>query len=112
MLKKDNRINSPVIFKEILKHGQKKEHQYFKIVFLKNNIKQSRFAVIVSSKNYRLAVQRNLIKRRMRNILKELIIDIPLGFDVLIFIKKDCLNLGFFDLKKQTREFLINTLQE
>ena len=111
MLKKDNRINSPVIFKEILKHGQKREHQYFKIVFLKNNLKQSRFAVIASSKNYPLAVKRNLIKRRMRNILKELINDLPLSFDVLVFIKKDCLTLKFSELKDKTREFLVNTLQ-
>ena len=50
MLPKSNRINSSIIFKEILQRGQRKEHPYFRVLFLKNNLKKSRFAVIVSSK--------------------------------------------------------------
>jgi len=111
MLPKNNRINSSIIFKEILKRGQKKEHQYFKIVFLRNNKKKSRFAVIVSSKIYQLAVKRNLIKRRLKNILRELIFFLPAGFDVLIFVKRDCLDLSFQNLKSQLKEFLMEILQ-
>ncbi len=110
MLPKSNRINSSIIFKEILQRGQRKEHPYFRVVFLKNNLKKSRFAVIVSSKNYRLAVQRNLIKRRVKNILRELINSLPKGFDVLVFIKKGCLDLSFQELQTQLKEFLLRIL--
>jgi ribonuclease P protein component len=111
MLKKDNRIESPVLFQKTLRQGEKKDNQYFKIIFCKNNQSISRFAVIVSTKVNRLAVKRNFLKRRVKNILREIISVLPRGFDVLIFMKKTCLNIDFNEMQNQLKEFLIKTLK-
>jgi ribonuclease P protein component len=111
MLKKDNRIKSPIIFQKTLSQGEKKDSQYFKIIFFKNNENISRFAVIVSTKVNKLSVKRNFLKRRVKNILRETISVLPKGFDALIFVKKDCFNISFNEMQGQLKELLIKTLR-
>jgi ribonuclease P protein component len=111
MLKKNNRIKSPIIFQKILNQGKRKDSQYFKIIFCKNDKKISRFAVIVSTKVHRLAVKRNFLKRRIKNILRELVSFLPRGIDILIIVKKNCFNINFKETRKQLKEFLIEILK-
>jgi ribonuclease P protein component len=111
MLKKNNRIKSPIIFQKALSQGKRKNDQYFKIIFCKNNENISRFAVIVSTKVHRLAVKRNFLKRRIKSILRELISVLPRGFDVLIIVKKNCLNIDFNEIKNQLKESLTEILK-
>jgi ribonuclease P protein component len=111
MLKKNNRIKSPIIFQKALSQGKRKDVQYFKIIFCKNNENISRFAVIVSKKVHRLAVKRNFLKRRIKNILRELVSVLPQGFDVLIIVKKNCLKIDFNETKNQLKELLIEALK-
>ena len=111
MLKKDNRIKSPVIFQKIFNQGKKKDNQYFKIIFCKNNKNVSRFAVVVSTKVHRLAVKRNFLKRKIKNALKELITSLPQGFDALIIVKKQSSDVGFNEIKNQLKELLTENLK-
>jgi len=37
---------------------------------------------------------------------------LPSGFDVLIFVKKDCLEITFQQMKNQLEEFLIKVLKD
>jgi ribonuclease P protein component len=111
MLKKDNRIKSPVIFQKIFNQGKKKDNQYFKIIFCKNDKNISRFAVIVSTKVHRLAVERNFLKRKIKNILRELTTSLPQGFDTLIVVKKQCLDISFNEIKNQLKELLTENLK-
>lgn len=111
MLKKANRIKSPAIFQKIFSQGKKKDNQYFKIIFCKNDKNISRFAVIVSTKVHRLAVERNFLKRKIKNILRGLIPSLPQGFDTLIIVKNQCLNIGFNEIKNQLEELLTENLK-
>lgn len=111
MLPKNYRVVSPLVFQKILEQGEQRESQYFKIFFKENNEDVSRFAVIINSKICPSAVERNLMKRRIRNIVREAIPSLPSGFDVLIFVKKDCLETPFQALKKQLEEFLMKILR-
>jgi ribonuclease P protein component len=112
MLKKNNRIKSPIIFQKALSKGERKDSQYFKIIFCQNSENITRFAVIVSTKVHRLAVKRNFLKRRVKHILRELITLLPQGFDVLIITKKNCLNINFNEMKNQLKKILIEILQD
>mgnify|MGYP001063029038 CR=1 FL=1 len=112
MLPRDNRISSRAIFQKVIERGKRRENQYFRIFFTENYQNISRFAVIISSKVCPSAVKRNLIKRRIRNIIKSLIPLLPSGFDVLIFVKKDCLEITFQQMKNQLEEFLIKVLKD
>ncbi|MFA5360728.1 MAG: ribonuclease P protein component [Candidatus Paceibacterota bacterium] len=111
MLAKKYRITPSFVFKKTLEKGKRRENQYFKIFFCKNNMDISRFAVIISSKIWKSAVKRNLIKRRIKHIFRELILFLPSGFDILLFVKKDCLDMPFQTLENQLKEFLMANIK-
>lgn len=104
MLKKKNRIISSVDFKEIFTKGHVQENEYFKIIFKKNNLDYPRYGIIVSSKNCKLAVERNALKRKIRNILRNSLLIFLKGFDVVIMTKKGCSNMNFQKLKESLCE--------
>lgn len=106
MLKKKNRIISSVVFKEVFTKGKTKENEYFKIIFKKNDLDYSRYGVIVKAQNSKSAVQRNVLKRRIRNILNNSLLLFSKGFDVVIITKKDCLSMNFSKLKESFNELL------
>ena len=107
MLKKKNRIISSVAFKEIFAKGKVKENEYFKIIFLKNNLDYPRYGIIVSTQVSRLAVERNTLKRKIRNILIDFLLVSSEGFDVAIIARKNCLKVSFSKLKESLKELLL-----
>ena len=106
MLKKKNRIISSVTFKEIFTKGNVKENECFKIIFKKNDLDYPRYGIIVSAKNSKSAVQRNALKRRIRNILRNSLLVFSRGFDVVIITKRDSLDMNFLKLKESLDELL------
>ena len=106
MLKKKNRIISSVAFKEIFTKGEVKENRYFKIIFLKNNLDYPRYGIVVSTQVSKLAVERNALKRKIRNILRDSLLVFSKGFDVVVVVKRNCLKIGFLKLKESLQELL------
>lgn len=51
---------------------------------VKNNLLQSRFGFVVSTKVSKKAVERNRIKRRLRDIIRKNIDNIKAGFDIVV----------------------------
>jgi len=107
MLKKKNRIISSVTFKEIFREGKVKENECFKIIFKKNNLDHPRYGIVVSTKVSKLAAERNALKRKIRNILKDFLLVFSKGFDIVIIVKKNCLKLSFSKLKESLKELLL-----
>ena len=67
----------------------------------KEGIKSPFFAFVISSKTEKLAVNRNLLKRRGRHIVRELV---PLSLPntaCVFFFKKGAISLPFDKLKEQ-----------
>jgi len=106
MLKKKNRITSSITFKEIFTKGNVKENECFKIIFKKNDLDYPRYGIIVSAKNSKSAVQRNALKRKIRNILRNSLLIFSKGFDVVIVTKRNCLNMNFSEIKESLNELL------
>jgi|SRR5680860_1181832 len=107
MLKRKNRIISSVAFKEIFTEGEVKENECFKIIFKKNNLDYPRYGIVVSTKVSKLAVERNALKRKIRNILMDFLLVFSKGFDVVIIVKKNCLKISFSKLKESLKELLL-----
>ena len=86
MLAKENRIRKKNDFEEIFKQGRgvKKNSLYFKIK--ENDLKISRFGFIVGKNFSKKAVQRNRIKRRLREVVKNFLPQIKKGFDVVVVV--------------------------
>lgn len=61
-----NRLSKQKDFDYIFKNGKTIKGGFFKIFFLKNNLKENRFAIIINKKVSKNAVTRNKIKRLIR----------------------------------------------
>ena len=107
MLKRKNRIISSVAFKEIFTEGKIKENECFKIIFKKNNLDYPRYGIVVSTQISKLAVERNALKRKIRNMLRDFLLVFSKGFDVVIIVKKNCLKINFSKLKESLKKLLL-----
>ena len=90
-------------FKEILK-GKKKSNKYFTIFFkkLSNKNKNKLNISFVTKKKLGNAVNRNKIKRKLRNITNDAVKKLPLKLDYsyLVIAKETILKNDYSDIKK------------
>jgi len=77
-----NRLKKKKDFEYLFKKGKSQESkkEFLVLRYKENNLKNTRFGLIVSKKVFKRAVLRNKIKRQLRNILRE---------DILPKIKKN-----------------------
>ncbi len=64
----------------------------------------SRFAFIVSTKISKKAVERNRVKRKLRETVRQLLDRIDSGFDVLFLAKKNLLEKTDKEIKEETEK--------
>jgi ribonuclease P protein component len=87
MINKDQRIKSEY-FDEILKKGKRFFSESFTCSVLKNEeTDNSKFAVVVSKKVSKLAVKRNILRRRMFALLSKQKESFPTPYFFVFFIK-------------------------
>lgn len=68
---------------------------------MNNNLARTRFAFVVGTKVTKKATERNLIKRRMREVVRKIVVDIEPGFDVALVAKKGIVEISFSELEGQ-----------
>ena len=89
-------------FKNLLKK-KKNSNKYVTIFFGKLDKNNNKFNIsFVTKKKLGNAVKRNKIKRRLRNIMNDLIkkLSINLGYSYLVIAKPTMLNTEFKDIKE------------
>lgn len=109
MLSYKNRLIKKKDFENILKNGRFVNGDYFVLRFAENNLDNSRFGFVVSSKVSKKAVDRNKIKRRLREIVKSLVIEVKSGFDVLIAAKTSIKKATFGEMHQSVKKYLERT---
>lgn len=108
-----------LITSEIKDLFSKKERSFFSFKNSRNNlfdikyfsnpeIKANKYAVILSGKTFRTAVERNKIKRQIYSLLENL--KDKKGTFVLVYPKKEIINTKFQDLKKELYNVLSTNL--
>jgi len=103
MLKAPNRLTKDRDIEAVYKRGRSFYMGDLALRLAPNKLPAARLAVIVSLKVSKKAVKRNLLKRRLREIIRrEVIPHCPNGFDGIILTKAGLLNLPFTELKSQT----------
>ncbi|MCK5021850.1 MAG: ribonuclease P protein component [Candidatus Pacebacteria bacterium] len=101
MLSKDKKINTQ-LFKEILESGKMYSSDLFSLKYLRSSIEEnSRFAVVAPKKQFKKAFQRNFIKRKVFNIIKDVYEDILPSFNIIFFLKKEVKDSNYEELKKE-----------
>ncbi|MDX9893631.1 MAG: ribonuclease P protein component [Patescibacteria group bacterium] len=106
MLPVKNRLTKDRDFKKINSKGKACFSSFLKIKYLANQLENSRFGIVVSSKVSKKAVERNKLKRRIREIIRPELTHIVSGFDVVIFTTNKLLVLDFEQLKVEVMRAL------
>lgn len=88
MLPITNRLKDEKIIRNLFRYGKSIHGEIVFLRYQKNNYKNSfsKIAVIIGTKIAPLATDRNYLKRIIRATVKELLIEIPSGFNFVIGI--------------------------
>ncbi|MFH1522686.1 MAG: ribonuclease P protein component [Patescibacteria group bacterium] len=84
MLKKINCLNKDKEFDNVFKNGRVSYDKILGVRAASSKIKNCRFGIIVSNKISKKAVERNKIKRRLRDIAGKELEKLKGGFDVIM----------------------------
>lgn len=98
--KKENRLLKSADFKLTLSDGEKAVTKRLVIVGKSVINQSSRLGLIVSKRSIGNAVQRNLIKRRLREIFRNNQDQIPSSLDIVIIARSSALSVDSSVLKK------------
>ncbi|PIR06583.1 MAG: ribonuclease P protein component [Candidatus Komeilibacteria bacterium CG11_big_fil_rev_8_21_14_0_20_36_20] len=101
MLPKNHRLNKETEIKKLVKTGRTFLLPQFIIRYQINKEATTKVGFVISTKVDKRASVRNLLKRRLREAVKELFPNLKLGYSVLIIAKKRALELDFQQIKKQ-----------
>lgn len=87
MLKPAYRLAKEQDFKLLARKGRPASLDLFSAKVLPNNLAHSRFGIVISAKVSKKAVVRNLIKRRLAEVIRLNLNQIKPGYDVMILVK-------------------------
>ncbi len=96
-LGKERRLKRSREVIEVFKRGKRRETPFFSLLIRRNNLGYDRLAVVVNKK-YGSAVERNRVKRQIREIFRLNRKD--RGYDMVIYIKKQAKQASFQQLKQ------------
>ena len=106
-MKKINVVKSNLEFNNIIKTGKWVKNNYFVVYYKENDLNKYRFGISVGKKVCN-AVNRNKLKRKVRNILDNHKNIYSNSIDYIIIIRKSCLLASYQTLE----ENLINLLRK
>ena len=96
MFKKTYRLHTSD-FKEVFNFGKTIKAPLFLIKAKQNNLTHSRFAVVVSKKLFKKAVERNYLKRKCMHALKEVYSTLPIN-DYIFILNSGAKDIQYKDL--------------
>ncbi len=108
--KKKERVRKRTDFITIYNKGVKQETQHFKIATLPNNLQWSRLGLTVSKKVGK-AVQRNYVKRRLREYFRLHKAYLPMSCDIVITSKSGAQKLTYVEMCQELNAILCPDLQ-
>jgi len=106
MLPNNNRLTKEKDFAKIKESGNSFFSALFRVKILKNKLKDSRFAVIIPNKVSKKAVERNRLKRQIREILRLNLDKFKLSFDVVLWVNNKALNKTYQEIEKEVLKVL------
>lgn len=101
-MKKINRLRKNMEFKKVYKSGKNYWNRNLILYVRENGLEESRIGISITKKVGN-AVIRNKIKRRIREVNRDNLINIKKGYDIVIIPKKNAVDLSFKDLESAVR---------
>jgi ribonuclease P protein component len=88
MLVKKHRLKKKKDFEKVYKEGKGFKQDFLFLKAVNNDLEDTRIGIVVSAKIAKKATERNLIKRRLREILRKRLEEIKPGLDIVIITLK------------------------
>lgn len=98
MFDKNHRLTKKKEIEKVFKEGRSTFNKSFGLKVLDNQLRLNRFTVIVSLKVSKSAVERNKIKRRIREILRKEEKKIKSGEDIIVITLPPIINLKYDEI--------------
>ncbi|MDD5098582.1 MAG: ribonuclease P protein component [Candidatus Pacebacteria bacterium] len=102
MLSQENRLKKKKEFEAVFKGGRIVRGNSFFLKFLDNGTNRTKIGFVVSKKVSKKAVERNKVKRRLREATREKKDDIDKGLSIVIVALPVIKDLSFEEIKKET----------
>ena len=109
MLPQTHRLRKEKDIKALVKSGKSVRGVLCGIRYRKNDLKSSRFAVVVGVKVSKKAVERNRLRRQIRAVIHEQVKAFAGGYDVAILIRSVALGKKAEELEKDVIKTLKKT---
>lgn len=97
-MKKKNRLRKNKDFKEVYYKGKSVANSYLILYYLKNDKDITRVGISVSKK-FGKSVERNKLKRRIREAARYSLDRVKKGYDIVIIPRKMAKGIGFNKIK-------------
>ena len=108
MLKSENRLRKRKEFAYLYNNGTAKHTSHLTIVYLPTKHRKLKIGFSVAKKIGK-AHTRNLIKRRLRDIVRNLVYRLPDDYNIVIIAKAGIEGIPYSDLKQETLDLLNKT---
>lgn len=92
------RLRKPAEFKSVFANPVKSSDQYFTLLAIKNNFDYSRLGLAIAKKNIKKAVDRNIVKRTIRESFR-----IQQGLesmDIVVLARREAIDVPLETLRK------------
>ena len=106
MFLRKNRLTREKDIEQVFKRGRYFFVRDLGIKFIKNNLDYPRFTCVVSNKISKKAVERNRIKRRLREIIRLTIPNLPQDIDLVVFTRPSIKEIDYQEMEKQIHSCL------
>ena len=106
MLPKVNRLKRKKDIERVFKWGRGFKEDFLILKAVKNNLKNSRFAFIVSQKVSKKAALRNKIRRRLRELVRRHPPTTRLGMDIVLVATPGLEEKDFWEIEETINKLL------
>lgn len=106
MLARKDRLTAEKDYARIFAKGRPFSGRGIGMKVVRNGMDGSRFGFVVSTKVSKRAIVRNLIKRRMREIVRKRLPSVIGGIDVVFMARPETVKMAFADIERTIGELL------
>jgi ribonuclease P protein component len=106
MFAKNNRLRKTKEIDLVFKQGKSAFEKALGIKTKKNDLSNTKITVLVSVKVSKKAVERNLLKRRIRAALRENISNFKGSYDLVVVTQPSAKNLDYVEIQQTIKKLL------
>ncbi len=107
MFPKKNRLKKRKEFQFVFENGIFFEGKLVKMKVIFNNQEEKKFAVVAPIKIFKKAVERNKIKRKLREAVRNIFFQIPEKIAFILIARKDILEKSVKQIEEDIKEILL-----